>query len=218
MRSASNSWDQAEGKIQQVDRYISSADREFRSAEFPARRASYDNARTDSSWEGRTLDRHFRTADRNLDSSQWDLRGARRDADSTGRDIDTGQSHLGQLEKEYRDNNDPRLGSVQQAMAELNSSESKYGQVDSQWRRVDSSIGFASNSADRSDFDIRQIMWDRPGTDVSSYGFRVSSNINSIQSDLRRVDSELRRSAMTGDQAESHLDSAIRILEGLQTN
>jgi hypothetical protein len=70
---------------------------------------------------------------------------------------------------------------------------------------------------DRSNFDIQQIMWDRPGQDVSHYGFRVSSNLNSIQSDLRQIDSSLRRAASSGDQGEGHLDNAIRILEGLQS-
>lgn len=216
LRNAAQKWDQAENDIRQVDRYIDSADREFQSADFPARRASFDNANTDSSWEGRQLDRHFRSGDRSLDSSQWQMRSAKSNADGTGRDIDSGQSHLVQLEREYRENNDPRLNSVQRAMAELNSSESQYGRVESDWRRIDSSIGFTSNTVRRSDFDIQQIMWDRPGKDVSSYGFRVSSNLNSIQSDLRRLDSDLRRAGTNGDQAEGHLDNAIRILEGLQ--
>ena len=124
---------------------------------------------------------------------------------------------LSSLESEYRQNNDPRLTQVQQAIAETNSSESQFGRVESDWRRVDSSISFTSSAVDRSNFDIQQIMWDRPGQDVSHYGFRVSSNLNSIQSDLRQIDSSLRRAASSGDQGEGHLDNAIRILEGLQS-
>lgn len=217
LRNASSKWDQAENNMRQVDRYIGSADGEFRNADFPARRASFDNAATDSSWEGRQLDRHFRNGDRYLDNSQWDMRSAKREADGMGRDIDSGQSFLSSLESEYRQNNDPRLTQVQQAIAETNSSESQFGRVESDWRRVDSSISFTSSAVDRSNFDIQQIMWDRPGQDVSHYGFRVSSNLNSIQSDLRQIDSSLRRAASSGDQGEGHLDNAIRILEGLQS-
>lgn len=217
LRNAASKWDQAESNMRQVDRYVSSADSEFRNADFPARRASFDNANTDSSWEGRQLDRHFRTGDRHLDNSQWDLRSAKREADGMGRDIDSGQSFLSSLESEYRRNNDPRLSQVQQAIAETNSSESQFGRVQNDWRRVDSSLSFTSSAVDRSNFDIQQIMWDRPGQDVSHYGFRVSSNLNSIQSDLRQIDSNLRSAASSGDQGEGHLDNAIRILEGLQS-
>ena len=125
LRNASSKWDQAENNMRQVDRYIGSADSEFRNADFPARRASFDNAATDSSWEGRQLDRHFRNGDRYLDNSQWDMRSAKREADGMGRDIDSGQSFLSSLETEYRQNNDPRLSQVQQAIAETNSSESR---------------------------------------------------------------------------------------------
>ena len=217
LKTAAQKWDQAENTATRVDRYVDSAESEFRQAEFPARRASFDNGRTDSSWDGRQLDRNFRSGERHLSNSKFDLRSADRSVDSLGGDIDNGQASLQALEKEYRETNDPRLASVQRALAEVNSSESSFSKVGSEWRRADSSLSFTSSAVNRSQFDIQQIIFDRPGQNVSHYGFRVSSNLNSIQSDLRQVDFDLRRAANSGDQGESHLDSAIRILEQLNT-
>lgn len=219
LNRAAQDWDQAERKIDQVDRYVSTAEREFRSAEHPARQASWDNERTNSSGYGYRLDRHFRTGGNALDDSRFDLRSADRGLGLTGQGIDRGQVHLNSLAQEYRESGDTQsLAQVQSAQRELASSEQSFSQVGSSWRSVDSNLRFTSPKVRRSDFDISQIRRDRQGVNVSHYGRQVSNNIRSIQMDIRRVDSDLRRSSGNEDRGEQHLDNAIRLLQSLSSS
>lgn len=216
LRSAAQNWDRAEQSSTQVDRFVRSAEQEFRSADYPARRASYDNANTDSSFEGRQLDRHFRSGDRHLKDSQSGLREAGSGLRRAGADIDQGQVSLADLEREYRQANDPRLASVQRALNEVNSSESSFSRVGREWDQASYTLQFTESAVSRNHFDIQEISFDRPGKDVSLYGYRVASALQTIQSDLRQVDSNTRRATTDGNQGEGHLDQAIAILEGLE--
>ena len=215
LRQAAQSWDQAEQSQTQADRFLSSAERDFQNAEFPARRASFDNGRKDSSFEGREIDRHFRSGDRNIDDGQYRLRHADQQLRQTGQNIDQGQNYLSQLEQEYRESGDERLASVQSAQRELLSSERSFGNVDNAWNSAHSDLRFTKSNIQRADFDIRQISWDRPGQDVSMYGSRVSNTIRTVQNDIRGAEWDMRRAGSEGNTGESHLDRAIAILEGL---
>jgi len=213
LKNAAQNWDSAEQKQERADRYIESADREFQWAQSPARQASFDNGRINSSFQGRQLEQNFRSGDRSINNSQYDLRAAGRDLTNTNAGIDDGLSFLSSLAQEYRESGDARLSDVQTAQRELLSSEQSFSSVERDWRSADSSLYFTKNQVSRSEFDIRQISWDRPGQDVSRYGARVSNSIHSIQSDLRRVDFDMHRAASNGNQGEGHLDRAIAILE-----
>lgn len=218
LKQAARDWDEAERSQGQVDRYLDSTEQNFRDAEYPARNASFDNAQRDSSWDGRELERHFRSGERNIDSSQFKLGDADRSLERTTNGIDSGQYTLEQLADEYRDAGDPRLDDIRSAQEALNSSEQSFGQVEWGWNSAGSSLRFTQSDVSQAQWDIREISSDRPGRDVSIYGSRVSSKINSIQGDLRMIETDMYRARSNGDSGEDLLDRAIAILEDAARN
>ena len=102
LRQAAQSWDQAEADHNRADRYLRSAENDFRSAEWPARNASFDDGRRDSSFEGRQLENYFRSGERNIEGGQDGIRSADRNLSTTGSQIDSGQLTLDQLAQEYQ--------------------------------------------------------------------------------------------------------------------
>lgn len=213
LKTAAQNWDGAETNAERADRYGDSAERDFRQAEFPARNASFDNARRDSSWDGRDLDRSFRSGGRAVDNSQFELRGAQSKLNKVEKTIDSEQVNLQDVAAELEAAKDERAVSVRKAIEELGMSDQSFDRVDREWRTADSATAFTGFDIRRAESDIQQIIFDRPGRDVSHYGFRVSSSLNSIQGDLRTMDFALSRSGAHGDKGESHLDAAIALLQ-----
>lgn len=216
LRQAAQSWDQAEADHNTADRFLQRADDDFRNAEWPARNASFDDGRRDSSFEGRQLDNYFRSGERNIEGGQDGIRSADSNLQRTSQQIDSGQMTLDQLAQEYRQSGDARLADVQAAQQALISAEQSFAQVDNSWNSAQSALRFTDGEISRSQFDIREISFDRPGQDVSVYGRRVSNSINSIENDLRRSDSEMNRAGTNGTSGESSLDRAIAILQDAQ--
>lgn len=194
----------------------SQADQHQSQAEFPARRASFDDEPTDSSWHGRQLGRHFRTGGRNVDDSQRSLQFSQSKLRGVSSASDSGEGYLTQLAAEYQQAGDEAsLLKVRRAKSILLKSEQAFQRTDSGWGSADSDLRFTDSGIRRADLDINRISFDRPGTNVSHYGHRVSNAIRSIQNDLRQADFDLQRASRAGDQGESGLHKAIAVLESL---
>ena len=213
LKTAAQNWDSAETNAGRADSYGDSAERDFRRAEFPARNASFDNGRRDSSWDGRDLQRSFRSGGRAIDNSQFELRGAQSKLKKVDKTIEQEQVNLQELADELEAAKDERATAIRSAVAELGLSDQSFERVKREWRTADSATAFTGSDIRRAEFDIRQITYDRPGLDVSRYGFRVSNSIHSIQGDLRSMDFALSRSSSHGNKGESHLNSAIALLQ-----
>ena len=212
LETSAQGWKNVESTIDSAEFGLRGADSDFRWAENAQRQASFDTPRTDSSWHGRDLQRHFRSGGDNVDRSERDIDRGQRGMDGVNSGVAEVDAGLAQLAQEMQQANDPRAAAVQQAIGEVDKAQGNFSGVDGGFRRFDSSGQWVDNAIFRADSPIWAIASDRPGVDVRHHAYRVGDSLRDIDRELRNMEWALRDAEAQGAQGHGSLLAAVRSL------
>lgn len=206
-----------------AQRDLSDGEDELRWARFPLQRAERDTRNTDVSFEGREIERRFRDTEREVSSGARDLRGATSDLDAIDQQVDAARQGLQALTAELSrepERYGPALGHLAEAARHLEGSDAGFtagaGDADRALREaqgVERDLMFTSHLA-------REIAMDGPGRDVSSAAWRLSSQRDTMEWNLRSAERDVQRAEAGGDtgdrlaaQATEALQKALAVLD-----
>jgi hypothetical protein len=212
LENAANKWTSVDNSLASADRFVGSADRQFEQAWFPQRQAERDNERTDSSWQGRDLQRQFRFGKNEVDRAEGEVRRGSFDLNDLDRDVSQTNRELDQLVADMRQSNDPRLPLVLQACQQVGTAQGSFNGAAGSLNRFDSSSRFLDNDVFRADYPINAIAGDRPGLNVSRHAYQVGNSLRDIDRELQDMDWALTDAGRQGDQAQGQLRGAAQKL------
>jgi hypothetical protein len=194
------------------------AGRSLQSTQSPLRRAQMDNAQTDVSWEGRQIEQHVGQAERGLQNNGFKLRHLEGDAGNANREFTTAQQNMQQVLADSTAY-PSALTVLQQASRNLNAASNDHGSANGEARWAQTKGSDAEREIRWSDMYVRNISYDRPGTDVSADARQAASRLDSAQWHVRDHDRNLRqangyeaRSGQSLLQVEANLQEALRQL------
>lgn len=194
-----------------AERDFDDAGNELRWARFPLQRAERDNERTDVSWEGREIDRHFRGTGREIDSGNHDLRSASMDLDQIDRSVRDAQQRLqaviGGLEP-----GGPALGHLRQAAQHLDAAKSGFAASSDDTDRALRDAQSVERELQFSQHLVQDIMFDRPGRDVSSSAWRLSSRRDTMEWNLSGAERDVRSARADGADGDRAASQAVDAL------
>lgn len=188
------------------DCYYDSQDvgRNLQSAEWPLRRAQSDNGQRDSSHEGRQADMYLSQAERSLQNNERDLSRMEMESNTAHRDFESLKQELNLSIQECSSHADAQA-TLQQARNTLEGAHNNHQQADSEASWADNKTRSAIRELDWADHNVRNIMYDRPGQDVSNDAYQASNRVNQAQWSVRDCDSNLSRATSYEDRSEQGL-------------
>lgn len=197
------------------DCYMNSQDagRNLQNADWPLRRAQQDNAKTDSSYEGRQAQNYLGQAERSLDNNERDLRQIDWDSDAAATKFDQAQRDLQQAIADSAAYPET-LTSLQNARPHLDGADREHDDADNRARWAANNTQSANSELRWADNDVRQITYDRPGQDVSSYARSASSRVDRADWDVRDADTDLnqcRSAENRSQQGLSRVEDQLRL-------
>lgn len=213
LSGSSKNWSKAAKNLKASSRQTRFAESDFDRADRAASWASRDNGRTDSSRHGDDMDGSFREGNRNLDWAESLVRKSDRQVDTLQEELSTADGDLEQLIKDMRAAGDARVALLQQAATSLDSSEASFATLSPEFREFKDGAREVDGTSRMAQWDIDEVMRDRPGMSVARAARRVQDHIRDIDHELRGLSDNLTTSQEQGEQGRGYLATTISLLD-----